>query len=101
MMMLIWPAFVIEVLQGGVRQDCETMSAQKIAPIPNVKMTEETPEVCSDKRRRKRRKSRHDICQIFYTSTVSQNLKFSREKARKLRHFSLLIWKFGNFIHII
>ena len=44
---------------------------------------------------------RHDICQIFYTSTVSQILKFTREKARKLRHFSLLIWKFGNFIHII
>ena len=44
---------------------------------------------------------RHDICQIFYTSTVSQILKFTRGKAHKLRHFSLLIWKFGNYIHII
>ena len=51
MMMLIWPAFVIEVLQGGVRQDCETMSAQKIAPIFNVKMTGKTPEVRSDERK--------------------------------------------------
>ena len=32
MMILIWPAFVIEVLQGGVRQECETMSAQKNCP---------------------------------------------------------------------
>ena len=47
------------------------------------------------------RSIRHDICQKFYTSTVSQILKFTWEKARKLRHFSLLIWKFGNFIHII
>ena len=44
---------------------------------------------------------RHDICQMFYTSTVSQILKFTREKARKSRHFRLLIWNFGNFIHII
>ena len=26
---------------------------------------------------------RHDICQMFYTSAVSQIMKFTREKARK------------------
>ena len=43
--------------------------------------------------------SRHDICQMLYTSTVSKILKFTREKARKLRHFRLLIRNFGIFIN--
>ena len=47
------------------------------------------------------RLARHDICQMFYTSTVSQILKFTWENARKSRHFRLLIWNFGIFIHII
>ena len=41
--------------------------------------------------------ARHDICQKFYTSTISEILKFTREKARKLRHFRLLIWNFDIF----
>ena len=45
--------------------------------------------------------NRHDICQMFYTIIVSRILEFTREKARKLRHFRLLIWNFGNFIQII
>ena len=40
---------------------------------------------------------RHDICQMFYTSTVSKILKFTREKAHKSLHFRLLIWNFGIF----
>ena len=39
MMMLILPALVIEVLQGGVGQECKTMSAKKMAPIPSVTRT--------------------------------------------------------------
>ena len=40
---------------------------------------------------------RHDICQKIYTSTVSQILKFTREKAHKSGHFRLLIWNCGIF----
>ena len=45
--------------------------------------------------------NRHDICQMFYTSTVSKILKFTQEEARKSRHFRLLIWNFGISINII
>ena len=81
---------------GGLITDQALMMQQ------TQELTAETPSVTHHRQDLvTEEKNRHDICQFFYTSTVSQILKFTREKVRKSQHFRLLILNLCNFIHII